>query len=122
MLELNWFINTPIDFEYKNYILLHYVSEIDNSYANHKLNPYLLWTEKLVNELSLFKDNFELFHKSLKKDIVGFSFLSGIKYSEVSIPEKVEEIFEIVDYSKPILEAKIKLGYQLHKKYPQILY
>jgi hypothetical protein len=122
MLKLDWFIETPIDFEHKNYILLHYISEIDNSYANHNLNPYLLWTEKLVNELSIFKENFELFSKSLKKDIIGFSFFSGIKYSEVSIPEKVDEIFEIVDYSKPILESKIKIGYLLHKKYPQILY
>ena len=36
--------------------------------------------------------------------------------------DEIKIIFEIVDYSTPLLESKIKLGYKLLDKYPQILY
>ena len=83
---------------------------------------YILWSEKMVFELSKFKINFDCFSKNLKKEIINFDFKTGIHYKEISIPEKVDEIIEIIEYSKPILESKIKIGYLLHKKYPQILY
>jgi len=122
MLELNWFINPCIDFEYQNYILLNYLSEIDKSYSNRILSPYLLYTEKLISELDIFKINVKLFEKEIKRDIIGFSLSSGIIYSEIKTPDKLKEVIEIVEWSKPLLESKLKLGYKLFEKYPQILY
>jgi hypothetical protein len=121
MLGLNWFISDPIDFEHKNYLLLSYVGEVEDSYSKMRLSPYLLWTEKLVNELKLFRSNLENFENSIKKDLIGFS-KSGLIYSEVKKPEKLDEIVEIVEYSKPILECKLEVGYKLFKKYPQVLH
>ena len=43
-------------------------------------------------------------------------------YSEIETPEKLKEVIEIIDYSKPLLEVKLKLGYKLFEKYPQLLY
>ena len=122
MLDLDWFSKTPIDFEYKNYILLGYLSELDISFSELHLSPYLLWTEKLVGELDVFRMNIKLFEKEIKRDIIGFSFKSGIIYSEIETPAKLLEVIEIVEYSKPILQSKIKIGYQLFDKYPQLLY
>lgn len=111
----------PLDFEYKNYLLLHYISEIDESYATLKLSPYLLYTEKLVTELVNFNNSLSLFKSSLKKDLIGFNF-KGIIYSEPEIIKEVEDIKELVEYSTPLLDSKVKLGYKLFNKYPQLLY
>jgi hypothetical protein len=122
MLELNWFASEPLDFEYKNYILLDYLSKIDSAFALHHLSPYLLHTEKLIGELEVFRMNIKLFEKEIKRDIIGFSFKEGIIYSEIKTPDKLKEVLEIVEYSKPLLDSKLKLGYKLFDKYPQLLY
>lgn len=121
MLQLQWYIESPIDFEYKNYILLDYLSKLDNSYSVLKLSPYLLWTEKLVEDMNIFKINYNYFNKSIKREI---NFISGyeINYKKIDQPKEVIEIIDILDYSLPILESKIKMGYKLLDKYPQILY
>lgn len=122
MLELDWYIKPCIDFEYQNYILLDYLSKIDKSFAIHNLSPYLLHTEKLIGELEVFRMNIKLFEKEIKRDIIGFSFKNGIIYSEIKTPEKLKEVIEIVEFSKPLLDSKLKLGYKLFQKYPQLLY
>jgi len=122
MLELNWYAVAPLDFEYKNYILLDYLSKIDSAFAIHNLSPYLLYTEKLISELDIFRINVKLFEKEIKRDIIGFSLNSSIIYSEIKTPDKLNEVIEIVEWSKPLLESKLKLGYKLFEKYPQILY
>ncbi len=121
MLGLDWFLSEPIDFEHKNYLLLSYVSELENSYSIRRLSPYLLWTEKLVTELKIFKENLQNFEGSLRREVVGVSNL-GLIYDEIKKPRKMDELIEIVDYSKPILESKLEVGYKLFKKYPQVLY
>jgi len=122
MLSLDFFYKAPIDFEYQNYILLNYLSEIDQSFSKRILSPYLLHTEKLISELDIFRINVKLFEKEIKRDIIGFSLSSGITYAEINKPEKLTEVIEIVEWSKPLLQSKLKLGYKLFEKYPQILY
>jgi hypothetical protein len=121
MLKIDWYLESPIDFEHKNYLLLDYLSKIDIAYSNHQLSPYLLWTEKMVDELIRFKLQIKNLELNFKKDLIGISN-TGLLYKENNREELIEEIYQIVDYSTPILESKVKLGYKLFKKYPQILY
>jgi hypothetical protein len=121
MLNLNWYSEAPIDFEHKNYLLLDYVMKIDESYSNLKLSPYLLWTEKLVLDMTVFIHNHKILKSEMRKTfdrLEGFSVI----YKEETSPREVLEIIEIVEYSKPILESKIDIGYKLFKKYPQLLF
>lgn len=120
MLNLNWYAEAPIDFEHKNYLLLDYVMKVDESYANLRLSPYLLWTQRLVDDMSVFLRNHTEFRAGLPKRL-DFS-QGGVSWVEYSIPEHVEELLEIVEYSKPILESKVAIGKRLFEKYPQILY
>jgi hypothetical protein len=123
MLKVDWYLEHPLDFEYKNYILLDYIQSIDNSFKLHQLSPYLLWTEKLVTELKDFSQKKYDFYKSFerKKLVVENGQLKMTTITLRETPD-IKEIFEIVDYSTPLLESKIKLGYKLLDKYPQILY
>lgn len=122
MLKIDWYLEMPIDFEYKNYILLDYLQSLDRSYGIHQLSPYLLWTEKLVNELNDFKMKKKQFEKMFEKDTLVFGNTIKIVKTSPLNTDSIKSVLEIVDYSSPILESKIKLGYKLLDKYPQILY
>jgi hypothetical protein len=123
MLQLDWYFQTPLDFEQKNYLLLQYLKSVDDSYSVHVLSPYLLWTEKLVKELNEFKLKTQFIESNLKKDIESIDLVNmRIIRREVQKNEEIKVVFEIVEYSAPILESKIKLGYKLLNKYPQILF
>ena len=122
MLKFDWFAEAPIDFEHKNYVLLSYLKEIDESYSYHKLSPYLLYTEKLVQDMKLFQDNEWKFTNSLWTPIVSFSLQTGIRRREVQKGDEIKEIIEIVHYSIPLLQSKVNLGWKLLDKYPQVLF
>jgi len=122
MLKFDWFAEAPIDFEHKNYVLLSYLKEIDESYSYHKLSPYLLYTEKLVQDMKLFQDNEWKFTNSLWTPIVSFSLQTGIRRREVQKGDEIKEIIEIVHYSIPLLQSKVNLGWKLLERYPQVLF
>jgi len=123
MLQLDWFYQTPLDFEHKNYLLLQYLKSVDDSFSEHHLSPYLLWTEKLVSELKLFMTNSKKLENSLQQKMISFDLVKmQIIKKEVEKPQEVQIIFEVVEYSTPLLESKVKLGYKLLNKYPQILF
>lgn len=123
MLNIDWYCQTPLDFEHKNYLLLQYLKSVDESYSNHLLSPYLLWTEKLVKELQQFKAKSDFLESSLKKEIKSINLVEmKIIKKEITKNEEIKIVFEIVEYSTPLLESKVKLGYKLLDKFPQILF
>ena len=75
MLELDWYCQTPLDFEHKNYLLLQYLKSIDDSYSSHILSPYLLWTEKLVSELKDFASKSSFLESSLRRDMISIDLV-----------------------------------------------
>ena len=123
MLQLDWFYQSPLDFEHKNYLLLQYLKSVDDSYSNHILSPYLLWTEKLVKELQEFKIKTQYLESSLKREIESVDFVKmQIIRKEIKKNDEIKVVFEIIEYSTPLLESKVKLGYKLLDKFPQILF
>jgi hypothetical protein len=123
MLHLDWYCQSPLDFEHKNYLLLQYLKSVDDSYSNHILSPYLLWTEKLVKELQEFKIKTQYLESSLKREIESVDFVKmKILRKEIKKNDEIKVVFEIIEYSTPLLESKVKLGYKLLDKFPQILF
>ena len=122
MLQFDFYYQPPIDFEHKNYVLLSYLKEIYEAYSYHKLSPYLLYTEKLVQDMKFFQDNEWRFTNSLWTPIVSFNLQTGIRRREVQKGEEMKEIIEIVHYSIPLLESKVNLGWKLLERYPQVLF
>lgn len=123
MLQLDWYYQTPIDFEHKNYLLLQYLSSVDQSYSQHLLSPYLIWTEKLLKELNEFKIKSDILESSIRKDIESFDLRTlKIIRREIQKNDEMKVVFEIVEYSTPLLQSKVKLGYKLLDKYPQVLF
>ena len=122
MITVDWFIEPPMDFEHKNYMLLDYVQQIDNSFKVQKLSPYLLYTEKIISEMTLFKEGRDRMREALQKKKLNLSKTIHWIVTDVEETDEMKTVVEVVDYSLPILESKLILGYKLLKKYPQILY
>ena len=123
MLSLDWFCQVPLDFEHKNYLLLQYLKLVDDSFSVRKLSPYLLWTEKLVKELVDFQSKSNSFEMNLRSDIKSIDLVNlKIIRKEIQKNNEIEAVFETVEYSTPLLQSKINLGYKLLNKYPQLLF
>jgi hypothetical protein len=123
MLSLDWYCQTPLDFEHKNYLLLQYLKIVDDSFSIKVLSPYLLHTERLVKELKDFTKKSQILESSLKRDLQSIDLMNmKIIRKEIQKNDEIKVVFEIVDYSTPLLESKIALGYKLLDRYPQLLF
>jgi hypothetical protein len=123
MLSLDWYCQTPLDFEHKNYLLLQYLKIVDDSFSVKVLSPYLLHTERLVKELKEFTQKSQLLENHLRRVIESIDLMNWkIIRKEIQKNDEIKVVFEVVDYSTPLLESKITLGYKLLDRYPQVLF
>ena len=123
LLEIDWYFQSPIDFEYKQYRLFSYLQKCDASFYEKIFSPYLLHTEKLVNEMEVTFQNIKAFERSVTKKSV-FMSLEGLYIGDKTIPkmEEIQTVEEIIEFSLPLLYQRVELGNKLAKRYPNILY
>lgn len=120
ILPLDWYIQPPIDFEHKQYVLLAYLLKVDESFMNKKLSPFLLNMESIVNELHNFKNSYSIIRKDFDKNRYIYLFENQKLVGEDD--NLILEINEIVEFSIPIVTSRIDLGNTILKKNKQILY
>jgi hypothetical protein len=119
LLSLTWFIESPIDFEHKQYLLFAYLQKVESNFLLKKLSPHLLHLEKLSDELLGFESSFELIRKDFDKN--RYIYFDNHKL-EGENNEIILEVREIVNFSLPQIEPRIKMGYKILEKNKQILY
>jgi hypothetical protein len=120
VLSPNWYMEPPIDFEYKQYILLAYLQKVDKSFMDKKLSPYLLNLENIVNELYVFKTKFEITNADIQKN--KYFFFDDNKKTDDSENILLVDIVEIVDFSIPQINTRIDFGKTILNRYKQLLY
>lgn len=120
ILPITWYIESPIDFEHKQYILYAYLQSVDNSFLRKIVSPHLLHMEKMLDELTKFHDSYE----SIKKEFGKHRYVyTGINRKlEGENDELILELKEIVEFSIPQVNSRIKFGYKVFEKNTQILY
>lgn len=119
-LSLTWYMESPIDFEHKQYTLLAYLQKVDNSFLLKNLSPYLLHMEKMVVELKNYEESFESIKKGFDKNRYIF-FKENPKLVGEN-DELILEIEEIVKFSIPQVKTRIDFGYKILEKNSQILF
>lgn len=119
LLSLTWFMESPVDFEHKQYLLFAYLQKVESSFLDKKLSPHLLHLEKLTDELWGFQSSIELIKKDFNKN--RYIYFDNLKL-EGENDEFILEVFEIVKFSIPQLEPRIKFGYKILEKHRQILF
>lgn len=120
LIDLDWYSQSPIDFEHKQYLLHGYLQSVDQSYLNKKVSPHLLHLERLKEEMDYFISKWIILQKTFDRN--RYVYFDNPKLEgEENI--ELAKIVEIVDYANPQIFAKIKQGYLLFERYPnQILY
>jgi len=123
LLKLTWWMEDPIDYEYRQYVLLDYLQKIERHFYNKDFSPYLLHTEKLYEEMSISLEFIEAFEESITKSELVFT-KSGLGWKEQTPPtiDEVEEMKNILRFSIPKLKEKVLLGKELWKNSPTILW
>lgn len=119
ILSLNWYIESPIDFEHKQYLLFAYLQKVDSDFILKKLSPHLLHMEKIMDELIGFQSSFTMIKKTFDKNRYVYFENVKLKGEDNSL---LTEIREIVEFSLPQVEPRIKLGYKILKKNNQFLF
>lgn len=123
LLKLTWWMEDPIDYEYKQYILLDYLQKIERHFYNRDFSPYLLHTEKLYEEMAISLEYIETFEKSITRSELAFN-KSGLGWVEKKPPsiDEVEEMKSILRFSVKKLKEKVQIGKELWKESPTILW
>lgn len=114
-----WYLESPIDFEHKQYVLFDYLQRVDYKFKNKILSPYLLHMESLMDELNSVNSSFKMIKKYFDKN--RYHFLENHKI-EGENDKIIKEIKDIVDFAIPQIDARIKTGYIILKKNQQILF
>lgn len=120
LIDLDWYSQSPIDFEHKQYLLHAYLQSVDRCYLDKKVSPHLLHLERLKEEMDYFISKWIILQKTFDKN--RYVYFDNPKLEGEDNIE-LARIVEIVDYANPQIFAKIKQGYVLFERYPnQILY
>lgn len=119
IIPITWYIESPIDFEYKQYVLLSYLQIVDKSFMNKKLSPHFLHMEKMIDEMMYFKESLNDVKKIF--DSNRYLYFDNEKLQGEN-NQLVEEIIEIVEFSLPQVKTRINLGKTILSKNRQILY
>ena len=111
-LSANWFTEGLIDFEYKQYLLLAYLSEVQKAFQEERLYPPLA-------ELIFHYRNLESYQQS-KQHLADrfpqqFSHFDTQSWTAVYMPpdnesETIREIDQIVEYSIPQIKYTVQVG------------
>jgi len=120
IIPITWYIEPPIDFEHKQYVLLGYLQEVDSSFLKRQLSPHFLYMEKMLGELTSFHKSFYDFSNEM--DRRKYIYLQGDDELNKDNNSLIYEIKEIVDFSIPQISARINFGKIILQKNNQILY
>ena len=122
LLEINWWLNDPVDFEHKKWIFLAYLKKLDEAFYINKFSPFLLHSEMILSDMSDVKDKIITTTSDLtSKNIV---FDGNYAYYEIDKPKlgEIETYLNILNYSIPLLRKKLDFGWELWKDNPTLLY
>lgn len=119
IIPVDWYIETPIDFEHKQYVLFDYLQKVDNSFYKKMLSPHLLHMEKMVKELMKYQSSFDCIKNNFDKNRYIYFHNPKLENEDNKL---IDEINEIVHFSLPQIKTRIEYGYIILKKNKQVLF
>ena len=117
-LSENWLTENLIDLEYKQYILLAYLEDVEQQFKQQLLYPSLAELIGHYRKLNLIKDSTEQLYQSFPGQLTGLDF-ERFKLSYRSVVENdqlMEELEKIISFSLPKLEIQLNIGKSVYEK------
>src|ERR1700733_9649388 len=109
-LSINWFIEGSIDFEYKKYILLDYLQEINRYFDKSQLYPNLTDLIFHFNNLLYFKKNKTMMQQAFPQRLTQAD-MEAVKLTYLKIVEddsSMQEIEQIITYALQTMDPAIQ--------------
>lgn len=121
IMDTDWLIQEPIDFEHKKYVLLGYFKKIDQLLEQNKIYPtFIELSLHLASLQTLVKENAILYTKKKFKSFDDEVLMKDllVKQAPTFSPEEVSEIDSIINYSS----SKFFEYFGIVKSYWSIIY
>jgi len=115
-LGLNWFIEGSLDFEYKKYILLDYLQEINRHFDKSKLYPNLSDLVFHYNNLVEFKQSKTIMQQAFPQRLTQAD-IEAVKLTYKKIVDddnSMQEIERIITYSIAKMDPAIQTGKEIY--------
>jgi hypothetical protein len=115
-LSKNWFIEGSIDFEYKKYILLDYLQEINRHFDKSRLYPNLSDLIFHFNNLLYFKKNKTMLQQAFPQRLT-LADIEAVKLTYQKIVEddsSMKEIEQIITYAMQKMDPAIQTGKEIY--------
>jgi hypothetical protein len=115
-LGADWITDKHIDFEYKKYVLLDYLQDVNKNFEDSKLYPALSDLVFHYRNLLTLKENKAQLFERFPEHIQGTD-VNALKwiYKKDRIEDTMmKELEEIIDYSLPQLEKHLNTGKRLY--------
>lgn len=115
-LNHNWITEKLIDFEYKQYILLAYLSEVEKAFDKTQLYPYFSELIEHYKNVKIIKEQQNALADSFPKKLLGFNKETLQPEYERLLNDSsiMQEILQIVDFSLPKFEYYLKEGKKIY--------
>lgn len=116
-LNANWITEGHLDFEYKKYVLLAYLQEVENHFNESKLYPVLSDLVFHYNNLISIKQNKTLTAEQFPKKLTRLDLKEfTTKYEKLIHDDEYLEVIEsIIDYALPKTQKYLEEGKELYE-------
>jgi hypothetical protein len=115
-LNNNWITEKLIDFEYKQYILLAYLSEVEKAFDKTQLYPHFAELIEHYKNAKIIKEQQTAIAESFPKKLLGFNKETLEPEFERLLNDNslMQEIIQIVEFSLPKFEYYLKEGKKIY--------
>ena len=123
LLRFDWWMEPPIDFEHKKWILFAYLKSLDEQFYELSFSPHLLHSEKLLNHMVESYDAITTPKDTMKKiEFKQLGYNIHWDYITPEMPEYIDTYITILKFSIPLLKDKVSFGRKLWNNDPTILW
>lgn len=112
----DWITEKHVDFEYKKYVLLAYLQEVNRHFEETKLYPCLAELVGHYRNLLTLKENKDLLYSHFPENLQALD-LESLKmiFKKISLEDAVmKEVEEIIDFSLPQMEKYLAEGKKIY--------
>lgn len=110
-LSENWLTENLIDFEYKKYVLLGYLQQVEEKFKEQKLYPDLTELITHYKNLMALKQNTFSLENGFKKNIKSIDFnTQQFVYESTVNNDLLNELKQIIEFSEPLLVQELQQG------------
>jgi len=115
-LNKNWITEKHIDLEYKRYLLLAYLNEVNNNFDHNILYPYYAELKEHHEQLIFLQENTQNLFESFPDRAKGIDLQNfNIIYEKAIENDRLmQEIQEIINYSIPQIEHCLNEGRKIY--------